>query len=221
MKNKVLLALAGILTIGITSCTKEGISGGGTANVNYQVKTVNKSYTIPNSTSTISWTAGFVNVTKVEFEAESTAGRIKYESKAPQKLNLFTTLPALGTVAIPAGTYTKAEFEIEFGTTSTVNAFEISGMYNNTPIIFRIKDGGEYEVESELANVTLVKDRTYSAMITLDFSKLTLGITAAELNNAPKDNTGTIVILDNSGTGALYSKFKNNLHEFVATVDFQ
>ena len=221
MKIKILLALAGVLSIGITSCTKEDASGAGSANLNYQVKTVNKSYTVPNSTSTISWTAGFLNVTEVEFEAESATGHIKYASKVPQKLNLFTTLPALGSVAVPAGTYTKAEFEIEFGNSTTVNAFEISGMYNTTPIVFRIKEGTDYELEAELANVTLVRDKTYSAMITIDFSKLTLGITAAELNNAPKDNTGAIVILDNSGTGALYSKMKNNLHKFVATVDFQ
>lgn len=221
MKKNVVFALAGILAIGLTSCTKEDGTGNGTTNINYQVKTVNKSYTVPNSTSTISWTAGFVNVTEVEFEAESATGSLKYESKAAQKLNLFTTLPPLGTVAVPAGTYTNVDFEIEFGSTSTINAFEISGMYNSTPIVFRIIDGGENEVEAELANVTLMRDKTYSAMITLDFSKLTLGITAAELNSAPRDNTGAIVILDNSGTGSLYSKMKNNLHKFVATVDFQ
>lgn len=221
MKNNVVLALAGMLTFGITSCTKDDVNGTGTANINYQVKTVNPSYTVPNSTSTISWTAGFVNVTEVEFEAESTTGSLKYESKVPQKLNLFTTLPALGTVAVPATTYTNVDFEIEFGNTSTVSAFELSGTYNNTPIVFRIKESGEHEVEAELANVTLMRDKTYSARITLDFSKLTSGITAAEFNNAPRDNTGAIVIVDNSGTGSIYSKMKSNLHKLVATVDFQ
>lgn len=221
MKNKLLIAMAAILTIGMTSCTKDSSTGAtGAASVNYQVKTINKTYTIPNSSATISWLAGYVNVTKVEFEAESANVHVKYETKASQKFDLFTSAPALGNVSIPAGTYTKAEFEIKFEKSSVADAFQLSGKYNATPIIFKVSDDGEFEVDAELANVTIAPDRNYSAMVTIDFSKLTSGISVADFNNAVKDNTGAIVISANTNA-SLYSIMKNNLNKFVANVEFQ
>lgn len=218
MKTNFMLSIAAILTIGITSCKKESTSGA--AGVNFQINTINKTYTIPNSTATISWLAGYANLTKVEFEAESSNGHVKFETNSPQKLDLFTSVSTTGHVAVTPGTYTKAEFETKFGKSSVADAFQLSGKYNTTPVIFKITEDGEYEVDAELANVTIAPNRTYSALVTIDFSKLTSGISDADFNNAVRDNTGTIVISVNTN-GSLYSIMKNNLNKVVANVDFQ
>lgn len=118
------------------------------------------------------------------------------------------------------GTYTKAEFETKFGKSSVADAFQLSEKYNATPFIFKITEDGEYEVDAELANVTIAPNRTYSAIVTSDFSKLTSGISGADFNNAVRDNTGTIVISVNTN-GSLYSIMKNNLNKVVANVDFK
>lgn len=219
MKTKLFIAIATILTFGITSCNKDSASGSGSANVNYQINTINRTFTVPNSSATISWVAGYANLTKIEFEAESTTTHIEYETKTSQKLDLFTSVSTLGNIAIPAGTYTKAEFETKFGKSSVADAFQLSGKFNTTPIIFKVTEDGEYEADAELANVTIAPNKTYSAIVTIDFSKLTSGISADDFNNAIKDNAGVIIISVNTN-GSLYGIMKNNLQKLVANVDF-
>jgi len=207
MKTKLFIAIATILTFGITSCNKDSASGSGSANVNYQINTINRTFTVPNSSATISWVAGYANLTKIEFEAESTTTHIEYETKTSQKLDLFTSVS------------TKAEFETKFGKSSVADAFQLSGKFNTTPIIFKVTEDGEYEADAELANVTIAPNKTYSAIVTIDFSKLTSGISADDFNNAIKDNAGVIIISVNTN-GSLYGIMKNNLQKLVANVDF-
>ena len=218
MKPKLLLSIATLLIIGMTGCSKDSGSGSGGATVNYQINTINKTYTIPNSTSSLSWLSGYANITKIEFEAEGTASHVNFETKSPQKIDIFSTA-ALGSISIPAGTYTKAEFEIKFGKGSNLDAFQLTGKLDANPIIFKVAEDGEYEADAELANVTIAP-KTYSATITFDFSKLTSGISIADLKNAIKDNTGTIII-SSTTNGSLYGIMKDNLKKLVATVDFR
>lgn len=214
MKNKLLFAMAVILAIGMTSCKKSSTSGG----VNYQVKTSNRSYTIVNSSATITWTAGYANVTQIQFEAESGNGHVKFASEAPQKIDLFASVSSLGNISIPAGTYNQTQFEIELLANATTDAFQLSGNYNGTPIVFKV--GGAYELDAEMANVTILSDKNYLAINTIDLSKLTLGISAADFGNAVKDNTGTIVISASSNS-SLYNIMVTNLHKLVENIDLQ
>ncbi len=215
MKNKLLFTIAAIVAIGMTSCKKSSTTGG----VNYQVKTTNRNYTIVNSSATITWTAGYANVTQIQFEAESANGHVKFASEAPQKIDLFASVSTLGNISIPAGTYTQTQFEIELVTNAAADAsFQLSGNYNGTPVVFKV--AGAYELDAEMANVTIVSDKNYLAINTIDLSKLTLGLSATDFGNAVKDNTGTIVISASSNS-SLYSVMVTNLHKLVENVDLQ
>lgn len=211
-----LLGVLAISSLGITSCTKSSSTGNATAN--YQVKTSNRSYTVVNSSATVAWTAGYANVTQIQFEAESANGHVKFSSEAVQKIDLFATVSALGKISIPAGTYNQTQFEIELAPTATADAFQLSGNYNGTPLVFKVAI--PYELDAEMANVTIASDKSYLVINTIDLSKLTLGITAADLSNAVKDSSGTIVISANTNS-SIYTVMLVNLHKLVENADIQ
>lgn len=206
MKTKVLCAFA-LTAITLASCTKNSSSGG---TVTYRSNAVTPSYSIARTQGTVTWTAGYVNVSEIEFEAEGSSGHVKFESEAHQKIDLFAAVATLGNITIPAGTYHEVKFEFELDSTNSAGAFQLQGTVNGTPVVLQIT--GPYEMSAEMTNVTIAADGSYTAIETMDLSKLTAGITSTDFSNATKDASGKIIISASSNTN-LYNTIIANLHQ--------
>lgn len=219
-KIKIIIPLLSIFLLGIISCQKLIIVSPG---LSYKVQTTNRTYNIngisgTNTTGNITWTEGYANVNEIQFEGQNANSRVKFNSNAVQKIDLFAPISPLGNVLIPTGSYSQTEFKIELTTNSTTNAFKLVGNYDGIPVMFNLN--GDYELDAEMSNLTVTKEIIYSAINTIDLSKITTGINSTDLNNADKDNTGSIVISANSNI-SLYNILVANLHKSVEHVDVQ
>ena len=189
--------------------------------VSYQFQAINRSATIAASSSTgnlitsstgimggtINWTSGYASATEIRFDAEGSGGHVKFNSETPQKIDLFST-NSLGNIIIPTGVYDTANFEIELASTPTDSALELSGMYNNTPVVFAIS--GEFEIDGELPKITITDGSSYTALTALNLANLTQGIAGTTLDAATKDSSGTILISASSNP-SIYDAMVNNL----------
>ncbi len=226
MKTKLISMTAIAAIFFIVGCKKTANHSNG---VSYHLQTINRSATIANATGisntstlraqsgTISWTSGFASATEIKFEAEGSDTHVKFQSETPQKIDLFSPLSSLGNIAIPTGVYDTAQFEIDLLHTATDAALELNGMYNNTPIIFRISD--EFEIDAELPKITITDGSNYTASTALNLANLTVGISGATLDAATKDTSGTIVISATSNA-SIYDAMLNNLQNSEGE-DFQ
>lgn len=204
--NKSIFALAAFSSVLLFSCKKEKT---GNPSVAYNLKSTNTSSPVARvAGGSISWSAAYANVTEIRFETENNAVEIEYTSEARKKVDLLSTQSTLGNVQVPAGVYSRAEFEIELSGTATESALELQGSFNGTPVLFKV--GGNYEIETERENITIVDGKDYTSVTALNFSLLTQGVTEAMLSNATLTN-GTIVISSSSNSD-IYEKMVLNLH---------
>lgn len=205
MKTKVLLLAAFIATASLFSC-KKAIQKSGIA---YQFKTTNPSSPIARMQSgTITWSSGYASSKEIKFEAEDSAGHVEFKSEAAQKIDLFSPLSSLGNITVAPGSYYEVEFKLELDTTATDAAFELKGTYNTTPVIFSVSK--QLEIKGEQANVTIADEKSYTSVTALNLANLVTGISAADLDAAAKDSTGTIVISEASNS-SIYATMLNNL----------
>ena len=203
--------LVALATLFLVSCKKENSDPPG---IKYQLQTSNRSSVVGRAMSgNIVWTSGFANATQVKFEGESSTGQIEYKSSLQQRIDLFSGMSTLGNVTLPAGSYKEVEFEVKLNPTATEPALSLNGTYASTgsavPITFSIS--APLDVETELKNVTVLTNSSYSALTTLNLSLLTRDITQTMLDNAIKTN-GTIVINASSNVN-LYNIILNNLRD--------
>lgn len=206
-----------LLIILLFSCKKNNESSG----ITYKIKTTNRSTTVNRANQVspgdvniigrtmgiITWTSGFASATEIQFEAENENSEVEFESEARQRINLFSPLATLGNIPLPPGSYKEVEFQVELSPTATEPALELRGEFNGIPVVFRINSA--LEIESELENITITQANDYNAIITMNLSLLTLGISETALNNASLTN-GEIIISGNSNT-ALYNIMIANL----------
>ena len=195
-------------TLFLNSCKKDNEESG----VKFNVNSTGRSSTIgrPGGTAgTLNWTSGFASASEIEFEAETGDREVEFKSVANQRIDLFAPLSTLGFVNIPPGTYKEVEFEIHLTTSPTAPALELRGTFNTTPIVFRINT--PIEIEAEFNDVTIGSAADYTALISLNLTRLTLGISDAALRNATLTG-GEIIISANSNAG-LYNIMLANLKE--------
>lgn len=217
MKTKLIsmTAIAGITLI--FGCKKTNSPNG----VSYQFKTINPSASLAYSTGnpsimspvgvqggTVTWTSGYASATEIKFEAEGSGNHVEFQSETLQKIDLFSPLASLGNINIPTGVYDTAQFEIELSPTATDAALELHGMYNMTPVTFRITKS--YEFDAEIPAITIADGQHYNAVTALNLANLTQGISGSTLDAATKDASGTIVIADTSNA-SLYDSMIANL----------
>jgi hypothetical protein len=219
------LALLGAFVI-LASCTKNDTVGSG--EVKYQVKptgftgTVASSSTasgligVIGSSNTLTFTSGSVNVSEIDFEAESKTVEIEYELKKFVNVDLFNLSPILGSVNIPEGTYDEVEIKLVLKkSTDNTIPLTLKGTYKDvngatTPVEFYFNE--EYEIEVEAEDVIIGSNADYIGLINIQLNKLLVNIGANDLSGATKTN-GVIIISSTSNT-SLYSKFKANLNTF-------
>ncbi len=203
MKLKIISILTFSLVFFLASCKKNNDRTG----ANFKVKTTDRSGTLGRTTGTITWTSGIASATEIEFEAEKENIELEFKSEARQRIDLFAPFSSLGFVTIPPGIYKEIEFEIHLSSTPPDAALELRGTYNSTPIVFRVNT--PIEIEAEFEDVTITQGNDFTAIISLNLSLLTLGITDADLSNATLTN-GEIIISATSNT-VLYNIMIANL----------
>lgn len=210
-----------------TSCKKENNTSGV---VSYHLKPMNytaalmgasKGSNTISSANSLTWTAGNMIISEIDFEAKKEKLKIEYESKKIVNVNLFDVSPALGDVSIPDGTYEEVELKLKVKKTeSGVAPLMLSGVYTdasgvNTPVEFSFNE--EIEVKVEAENV-VITSKDYTGMINLQLSKFLTNVSTSDLSQAIKTN-GKIIISSTSNS-VLYGKIKSNL-DFVADCDFK
>ena len=203
MKLKIISLLTISAIFFLAACKKNNDS----SNANFKLKTTERSATVGRTAGTITWTSGFASATEIEFEAKKDNIELELKSEARQRINLFSPLSTLGLVTIPPGIYKEVEFEIHISPAAPDAALELRGTYNSTPIVFRVNT--PIEIEAEFDDVTITQGNDFSAIISLNLSLLTLGITDAALSNAMLTN-GEIIISATSNI-ALYNIMLANL----------
>lgn len=202
------LLLSGLIFF--ASCKKDKGSSG----YQYKLTTANRSNVVGRiEAGNVSWTAGYASANLLKFEAKNGAGaEVEYKSNTTQHIDVFSSLAtSLGTINLPAGTYSEIEFKAELSPSGSDAALELNGTFtsgaNTTPVVFTV--GSNLEIKTEKNNVTVSDNSSYTALTTLNLAKLTTGVTEAMLNAATK-TSGKIVISASSNTN-IYSIMLANL----------
>ncbi len=212
MKLKSILPFAVFISVLIfVSCKK---SSTGTSSFKYKLATTNRSNVVGKTESgNVTWTSGYASANQVKFEAKNSSNvEVEYKSSTAQHIDLFSSLASvLGTITLPAGTYTEIEFKAELAPSGSDAAFELNGTFTSgavtTPVVFTVNSA--IEIKTERNNVVITDGASYSAIANLNMAMLTQGITEAMLNSATR-TSGKILISSSSNSG-LYAIMLANL----------
>ena len=193
-----------------TACKKNNSQ----SSFQYKLTTTNRSNVVNRVVSgNIAWTSGYGSANQVKFEAKnSSAAQVEYKTSVTRRIDLFASLASvLGTITLPAGTYSEIEFKGELAPNNPDAALELNGTFTSgatsTAVVFTVNSA--LEIKTEKNNVVISDNASYTALTTFDLSKLTTGITEAMLNSATK-TSGKIIISAGSNTN-LYTIMLANL----------
>lgn len=224
-----LILVSGLI---LSSCTKENSTGDG--KLSYKVKPANFTASVGpavagsglvvavNSNSSLTWTSGNLNVSEIDFEAESKSAKIEYELKQAFNVDLFNLSPVLGSITLPDATYEEVELKLVLRKSATTNIpLTLKGLYTDgsgtkIPVEFYFNEDFEAEVEAE--NIIVSGTNDYLGLINVQLNKFLTNVISADLSGATKTN-GVIVISSTSNM-ELYAKLKANLNAF-ADCDFE
>lgn len=224
--KKLFIPVVYMIVLIATSCKKENNTSGV---VSYQLKPMNytaalvgtaKGGTAISSVNSITWTAGNIIISEIDFEAKKENLKIEYESKKIVNVNLLNLSSTLGDVSIPYGTYEEVELKLDVKKTeSGIAPLILTGEYTDgtgvkIPVEFSFNEEIEIKVEAE--NV-IITSADYTGMINLQLNKILANVTTSDLSEASKTN-GKIII-SNTSNSLLYGKIKSNL-DFVADCNF-
>lgn len=182
------------------SCKKSNVQ----SSYQYKLATTNRSNVVARvAGGNISWTAGYASANLLKFEAKNSGGtEVEFKNSTQQHVDLFSSLAqTLGTITLPASTYSEIEFKAELSPNGSDAALQLSGSFTSggvtTPVVFTVNSA--LEIKTEKNNIVIDNNTSYTALTTLDLSTLTTGITEAMLNAATRTG-GTIIISASSNT---------------------
>lgn len=216
----------------LSSCTKDNSTGDG--KLSYRVKPDNFTASVGstvagsglvvgiNSNSSLTWTSGSINISEIDFEAESKNVEIEYELKKAVNVDLFNLSPILGSITIPPGTYDEVELKLVLKKSGTSNIpLTLKGTYTDvngtkTPVEFYFNE--EFEVEVEAEDLVVSGTNDYIGLINVQLNKFMTNVVSADLSGATK--TGGVIVISSTSNMDLYNKLKANLKAF-ADCDFE
>lgn len=216
-----IIATMVLVVISFAACQKgsknAAVVPSGTAKLSFQMKALNATLaSLPaDSSSSITglvWTAGNANIGKFAFEARRSGVSINIESNNLTNVDLFALTPLQTYVTLDTGVYKEIEITAFLESTDTVPPLKVSGTFTNdsskvVPIEFDLS--GHATVKVEQNNIDINGTTDYTALLDVQLTRLTKGITADDLNKATLTN-GSIVISKTSNT-ALYWKMRSNI----------
>lgn len=218
MKALILSAVIATLPLLFANCKKETTSNDAST-FSFRMKAANPSSALNRMITSgrteaalVQWSAGTASATQLKFEAKNNSGEVEFKQNVQQQIDLFASNSVLGSLTVPAGSYSEVEFKAFLAPAGSNPALVLDGSFTSsgvtTPIRFLVSSN--VELKAEKANVVVAAGTTYSALNTLDLSQLTRDVSQAELQSAVRTN-GTILISANSNT-SLYSKILANLN---------
>ncbi|MCL4484119.1 MAG: DUF4382 domain-containing protein [Bacteroidetes bacterium] len=222
-KYKILTVLVVISVMMFASCKKDTSSSSSTLRIKAQA--TNSTFSVLKSASlaapSFAWDTCFINVSKIDFEAEKKEGEdshdsasIDYEWKGAKKVDLFNVNSVVGEINLQPGVYDEISLEIKAlkADAGTSPVFYLSGTYTNAsgvviPIKVVVNEDIEFKAEAE-GGTTLNAVNNYTSLINLNLALLMNGILQSDLDSVILTN-GKIVISSTSNV-LLYAKIKGN-----------
>lgn len=205
-----LAVLFTLSTLAFSSCKKDSTDK---SEINYQVKTVNRS-------GLVNWTAGTSNGKQIEFKGTLNGKRVEEYILTFDQVDFFKDAGAtIKSVELQPGTYTDVDLNYEM-TPSRIPALQLKGTFNSStgPVPITLNLDNYLEIATKTASLTVEPGKNYTATLTLDLAAITSGITQAMLNNATKTNGE--IFLSYYSNQSLYSIIINNINNKIHTVDF-
>lgn len=166
----------------------------------------------------LSFDAGYIRLSEIEFEGEKTNGdEIEYEVEQLIKIDLATGLatPTLNPIMIPAGEYEELELEVQGAEDGTIVFLEGSftdSSLNIVPLQLDIQESFSLEIEYE--NYSIDSTLSFGALFIVDPSYWFANINQQELQQADKDSNGVVIIAPNSNP-VLYDKVTADLSDGI------
>jgi len=189
----------------------------GSVKLSFQMKAANATLaSLPaDSSSTIAgltWTAGSANIGKFSFEAERSGISIEIDSHNLTNVDLFALTPLQTYVTLDTGVYKEIEITAFLESTDTIPPLKLSGTFlsdssKTVPIEFDLS--GHATVKVEEKNIDINGTTDYTALLDMQMTRITKGITADDLNKAVLTN-GAIIISKTSNP-TLYWKMRSNI----------
>lgn len=225
MKTSSILLMVSVIVVGMmfVSCKKD-TSTSSTLRIKAQASN-NASSVLKSGSLTVVpsfvWDTCFINVSKIEFEAEKTVSEndqsfssIDYEWRGVKKIDLFNVNSVIGEINLQPGIYEEISLEIKAfkADAGASPVFYLSGAYTNVagtviPIRVIVYDDIEFKAEAE-GGTTLNAVANYTSLVNLNLVLLMNGILLSDLDGATLTN-GKIVISSSSNSN-LYTKIRGN-----------
>lgn len=170
------------------------------------------------TSGTLSFTEGYIAISKLEFEAESENNSVEIEFELEQNTLIDfatgTTTPDINFITIPAGSYEEVEIGIELREDSEEPAILLFGTYIapdgvEHSVRFEFSSEESFEVERE-GEIILAENEVAIAQITFDPSLWFAEVTDEDFANATKDAEEIIVINSMQNT-EIYDKVAEGL----------
>jgi hypothetical protein len=207
VKSILFLFIIAALSIATPSCTKDAAN----ANLKVSVQANNATYSLPvsagiakstTSSPSITWLSGTMFVSQVAFKAErsesSTAtskSNIECSWKGPLNIDLFNTSSILGDITLPLGYYDKIELEVKLNKSDAAGTpvVYLTGSYTDAsgtviPVIFTSNEDMNFKAKKDGITITAASGSRFTAAIQIFMDQALLGVTLAQLDNAPLTN---------------------------------
>ena len=200
-------------TSGTTTTTDPTVVSKSSPTMNYQLKGINSTAGIALKTTaggTIVWTAAMVNPTLIKFEAKKDGSEIEYKTTNSGTIDLMSATPSyFGNFTLSAGTYSELELKIQLNKGSNPS-LKLNGNFSKTgttiPVLVEINEF--VELKTEVSNITLTDNTSFTSSTTFDLSHLTTGITEVMMTSAPL--TGGVLIISSNSNVSLYNIILKN-----------
>jgi len=182
------------------------------ARVSYQFDLVSDQVPVPVNgrvaAKTLEFNSGSITVREIVFDGErqgASSVSITHEQISTIDFATGVSTPDIGTVNIPAGTYTSVNLGVELQDENDDPTVVLEGTYVNAdgisiPIRFEFNSGEVFEADAA-GPITLAVEQSAIAKITFDPSDWFSTITTTQLDNASLDSNGVIVISETSNAG--------------------
>jgi len=211
------------------SCKKENINAN--SGVAFSIKATNPNLVLGTTSvganagplraagANVQWTSGTVSANLLKFEAKQGGSEVEFKSSVHQTTEIFGAA-SIGTISIPAGSYTQIEFKAQLSPSGSSPAIELKGSFTSgatsTNIIFRAEES--ILLKGERSNVTINASTVHNAATAMDLSKIMQGISSTTLDNAVRTN-GEILINATTNAG-IYNIILKNLSNLEDEEEF-
>lgn len=205
------LLLAGVIALGMFACSKDDVAPG-TAQVSLSFNTITTSSASAGGRvlegNSLAFTSGFITIREVQFQAEADSDLDSVEVNLEQisKIDFATGIstPDISGLAIPAGTYSEVEVEIELQDEGDQPAVVLNGTYTDGegikhPVRFEFNSGETFEVERE-GTITFGSAESVLAQVTFNPNVWFADVSNEQLSLATKNAQGVIVISSTQNT---------------------